>query len=52
MKGSDCEICRYWVASQSNDFPCDECDGTSTSNVQNKLRNNKRISPHPHHLLG
>jgi hypothetical protein len=27
MKKRDCEICKYWAASQSNDFPCDECDG-------------------------
>jgi len=27
MKGSDCEICRFWYATQSNDFPCDECEG-------------------------
>lgn len=27
MKGCDCEICKHWAAAQSNDFPCDECDG-------------------------
>lgn len=27
MKKTDCEICKHWAASQSNDFPCDECDG-------------------------
>jgi|GEM_PF-5346489 hypothetical protein len=27
MKGCDCEICKHWAAAQSNDFPCEECDG-------------------------
>lgn len=26
MNNSDCEICKHWAASQSNDFPCDECE--------------------------
>lgn len=29
MKSSDCEVCKHWAASQSSDFPCDECDGES-----------------------
>jgi hypothetical protein len=29
MKKSDCEICKHWAASQSDDFPCDECDNGS-----------------------
>jgi hypothetical protein len=29
MRKCDCEICKHWAASQSNDFPCDECDGKS-----------------------
>ena len=29
MKYSDCVTCKHWAASQSDDFPCDECDGTN-----------------------
>jgi len=29
MKSGDCEVCKHWAASQSSDFPCDECDGES-----------------------
>jgi len=37
MKKMDCEICMHWAASQSNDFPCDECDGSTHYERPNPL---------------